>query len=36
MGRYDYKAWNPMKISTIVLITYSAIVGFIHGIGEIL
>lgn len=36
MGKYDYKACNPMKVSTVVLVTYSAIIGFIHGIGEIL
>lgn len=36
MGKYDFKARNPMKISTVVILTYSAIIGFIHGIGEIL
>lgn len=36
MGKYNIKACNPMKVSTIVLITYSAIIGFIHGVGEIL
>ena len=36
MSKYDFKAWNPMKVSTVVLITYTAIIGFIHGLGEIL
>ncbi|HBG32259.1 MAG: hypothetical protein A2084_00745 [Tenericutes bacterium GWC2_39_45] len=36
MDKYDSKACNPMKVSTVVLVTYSAIIGFIHGIGEIL
>jgi len=36
MSNYDFKACNPMKVSTVVLITYTAIIGFIHGVGEIL
>ena len=36
MSKYDFKACNPMKASTVVLITYAAIIGFIHGVGEIL
>jgi len=36
MSEYDFKACNPMKVSTVVLITYTAIIGFIHGVGEIL
>jgi len=36
MSKYDFKACNPMKVSTVVLITYTAIIGFIHGVGEIL
>jgi len=36
MGRYDFKACNPMKISRFVLVLYSAMIGCIHGIGEIL
>jgi len=36
MNKYKLKACNPMKVSTIVLITYSAIIGLIHGVGEIL
>jgi hypothetical protein len=35
MSKNDFKAWNPMKVSTVVLITYTAIIGFIHGVGEI-
>lgn len=36
MSKYDFKACNPMKVSTVVLITYTAIIGFVHGVGEIL
>ncbi|MDW7739790.1 MAG: hypothetical protein SCJ97_07005 [Bacillota bacterium] len=36
MSKYDFKACNPMKVSTVVLITYAAIIGFVHGVGEIL
>jgi len=36
LGKYVYKECNPTKFSTVVLMTYSAIIGFIHGIGEIL
>lgn len=36
MSKYDLKTCNPIKVSTVVLITYSAIIGIIHGIGEIL
>lgn len=36
MSKYDFKAFNPMKASAVFLITYAAIVGFIHGVGEIL
>lgn len=36
MSRYNIKAFNPMKASAVILITYTAIVGFIHGVGEIL
>jgi len=36
MDKYDSKTCNPMKISAVVLVTYSAIIGLIHGIGEIL
>lgn len=36
MSKYDFKAFNPMQASTVVLITYAAIIGFIHGVGEIL
>ena len=36
MSNYDFKLCNPMKVSTVVLITYTAIIGFIHGVGEIL
>ena len=36
MGKYVNKECNPREFSTIVLMTYSAIVGLIHGIGEIL
>jgi len=35
MSEYDFKACNPMKVSTVVLITYTAIIGLIHGVGEI-
>jgi len=36
MSKYAFKASNPMKVSTVILITYTAIIGFIHGVGEIL
>ncbi|PKK95749.1 MAG: hypothetical protein CVV59_02135 [Tenericutes bacterium HGW-Tenericutes-4] len=36
MSKYAFKTCNPMKASTVVLITYAAIIGFIHGVGEIL
>jgi len=36
MSKYDFKACNPMKVSTVVLLTYTAIISFIHGVGEIL
>jgi len=36
MHKYNFKAFNPMKVSTVFLITYAAIIGFIHGVGEIL
>ncbi|HAX02151.1 MAG: hypothetical protein A2Y45_09620 [Tenericutes bacterium GWC2_34_14] len=35
MNKYDFKACDPIKTSTVVLITYTAIIGFIHGVGEI-
>jgi len=36
MSKYDFKVLNPLKVSTVVLITYTAMIGFIHGVGEIL
>lgn len=36
MSKYGIKAFNPMKTSAVILITYAAIVGLIHGVGEIL
>jgi len=36
MSNFNFKACNQMKVSAVVLITYAAIVGFIHGVGEIL
>lgn len=36
MSKYAFKGSNPMKVSTVILITYTAIIGFIHGVGEIL
>lgn len=36
MSNYDFKSCNPMKVSTVVLITYTAIIAFVHGVGEIL
>lgn len=36
MSKFVYKECNPLKFSTVVLMTYSAVIGFIHGIGEIL
>lgn len=36
MDKYDFKASNSILISTIVLIIYAAIIGFIHGVGEML
>lgn len=36
MDKYDFKASNSILISTIVLIIYAVIIGFIHGVGEML
>ncbi|MCF7924518.1 MAG: hypothetical protein K9L64_05360 [Candidatus Izimaplasma sp.] len=36
MSKNAFKVSNPMKITTVILIAYSAIIGFIHGIGEVL